>query len=579
MKVDYQRDGQFSEQAMSLLTKHYMRPEEGSPQDAFARAATAFSAGDTELAQRIYDYVSQRWFMFSSPILSNAPAPGEKPKGMPISCFLGYVPDTVDGLIEHWEETARLSIAGGGVGGHWNAIRAVDKKSPGPIPFLHTTDGAMTAYKQGETRKGAYAAYMNVDHPDIYEFLQIRVPTGGDVNRKCLNIHNAVNLTDEFMKAVDEGQTFDLHCPHTGAVRDTVDARQLFQTILTTRYRTGEPYLNFIDTVNRGLNPYQQALGMTVKGSNLCNEIHLVTDEQRTAVCCLLSVNLEKYDEWKDTQMVADLIRFLDNVLQYFIDNAPEELSKAVYSAQKERSLGLGAMGWHGFLQSKNIPFEGMLGVIYTNNIFRNIYEQADSASKKLAVERGEPDDIKGSGRRNAHLLAIAPNANSSIICGCSPSIELVRDNAFAHRTRVGTHLVKNPHLERRLNELGHNTPQVWASILEHDGSVQHLDFLQDEDKEVFKTFGEINMHWVIEQAGARQQFLDQGQSVNTYFPVGADKKYVKDVHMAAWKKGLKGLYYLRTESGAKADKVSTKIERKSLSSSVGGDDCLSCHA
>ena len=579
MKIDYARDGDFSEQALTLLTKHYMKEGEVSPQDGFARTAVAFSAGDMGLAQRIYDYVSKRWAMFSSPILSNAPAPGEKPRGMPISCFLGYVPDTVDGLIEHWEETARLSIAGGGVGGHWNSIRAVDKKSPGPIPFLHTMDGAMTAYKQGETRKGAYAAYMDVSHPDIYEFLQVRVPTGGDVNRKCLNIHNAVNLTDEFMEAVVEGQTFDLRCPNTGAVRDTVNARQLFQTILTTRYRTGEPYLNFIDTVNRGLNPYQQALGFTVKGSNLCNEIHLVTDEQRTAVCCLMSVNLEKFDEWKDTQMVVDLIRFLDNVLQYFIDNAPEELSKAVYSAQKERSLGLGAMGWHGYLQSKNVPFEGMLGVAFTNSIFRTIRDQAEESTRQLAIERGEPDDIRGSGRRNAHLLAIAPNANSSIICGCSPSIEPVRDNAFAHRTRVGTHLVKNPHLERRLQELGYDTPAVWSSILEHNGSVQHLDFLQDNDKEVFKTFGEINMHWVVEQAGARQQYLDQGQSVNTYFPEGANRKYVREVHLSAWEKGLKGLYYLRTESGAQADKVSQKIERKSLSSSVGGDDCLACHA
>ena len=578
--ISYERDSLLSDQAMKLLRNHYMKKYEKSPQEAYARAAYAFCGGDYELAQRIYDYASKQWFMFSSPILSNAPGEEGPTRGLPISCFLSYVPDTVDGLVEHEAETKYLSIEGGGVGGHWSSVRATDKKSPGPIPFIHSVDAAMTAYKQGVTRKGAYASYIDVSHPSIQEFLSIRVPTGGDVNRKCFNIHNAVNLTDEFMEAVDKGDSFNLVCPKTQEVKDTVDARQLFQHILTTRFRTGEPYLNFIDTANAGLNECQRDKGLSIKGSNLCNEIHLVTDEERTAVCCLSSVNIEKWDEWKDTQMIEDLVRLLDNVLTYFIDNAPESLSKAVYSASKERSIGLGAMGWHGFLQSKSVPFESIIALAYTNNIFGKIREKAEQETARLAKERGTPDDLSGSGRRNAHLLAIAPNANSSIICGCSPSIEPIRNNAYTHRTRVGTHLVTNPHLEALLEKKGYNTEEVWSSIINNNGSVQHLAFLSDQEKEVFKTFEELDMHWVIEQASARQQHLDQGQSVNLYFPAGADKAYVKDVHMAAWSKGLKGLYYLRTSSGASADKVGQKIERKSLSSSVASaDECLACHA
>lgn len=333
--IDLNKDKLLSDQAMKLLRNHYMLREESSPQEAYARAAYAFCGGDFELAQRIYQYASDQWFMFSSPILSNAPVvkgwtadglPLTKRgvKGLPISCFLSYVPDTVDGLVEHEAETKYLSIEGGGVGGHWGAVRATDDKSPGPIPFIHSVDAAMTAFKQGRTRKGAYAAYADVSHPSIQEFLSVRVPTGGDVNRKCFNIHNAVNLTDKFMEAVEEGSSFDLVCPHTKEVKETVDARQLFQHILTTRFRTGEPYLNFIDTANAGLNEYQRRKGLSIKGSNLCNEIHLVTDEDRTAVCCLSSVNIEKWDEWKESQMIEDLVRFLDNVLSYFIANAPD---------------------------------------------------------------------------------------------------------------------------------------------------------------------------------------------------------------------------------------------------------------
>lgn len=576
LNLDLNRDQLLTEQGYKLVKQYYMLDEEASPQQAFERAALCFCAGDYELAQRIYDYVSQQWFMFSSPILSNARVKG-KPKGLPISCFLSYVPDTVEGLINHQAETEWLSVKGGGVGGHWGDVRSVDSKSPGPIPFIHTIDAAMTAYKQGETRKGAYAAYTDISHPSIVEFLQLRVPTGGDVNRKCFNIHNAINIPDVFMEKVVSGEDWELIDPHTNEVKDVVKARDLWQRILETRYRTGEPYLNFIDTVNKDLNPYQKELGLTVKGSNLCNEIHLVTDEERTAVCCLSSVNLEKWDEWKDTSMVKDLIRFLDNVLQYFIDHCPDEMSKARYSAIQERSLGLGAMGWHGLLMKKSIPFESALAVSLTNQVFSKIKLDALEETDALGKERGVPNDLLGSGRRNAHLLAIAPNANSSIICNCTPSIEPVSSNSYTHRTRVGSHLVRNPHLERLLEARGENNGDVWTRILREGGSVQGLAFLTDWEKDVFKTFKEIDQNWVIEQSSFRQKYLCQGQSVNLTFPPECGRGYFNEVHLNAWKKGLKGLYYVRTGSGADIDKVSVNVERKPLSSLLEDEGCISC--
>lgn len=577
IKIDLDRDNLLSEQALKLVKDYYMKPWESSPQEAFARAAEAYCYGDYDFAQRIYDYASRLWFMYASPVLSNAPGPEEKVKGLPISCFLSYVPDTLEGLISHQAETEWLSVKGGGVGGHWGDVRTVSDKAPGPIPFIHTVDAAMTAYKQGETRKGAYAAYLDISSPDIFEFLNVRVPTGGDVNRKCFNIHNAINLTDEFMHAVVAGNQWQLIDPHSKEVKRTTGARELWQRILEVRHRTGEPYLNFIDTVNFNLNPFQKNKGMVVKGSNLCNEIHLVTDEERTAVCCLSSVNLEKYEEWKDTGMVKDLIRFLDNVLQFFIDNAPKELNKAIYSAMRERAVGLGAMGWHGYLQKKRIPFESALAVSQTHNIFSRIKHEASESSRELAKERGEPADIRGSGTRNSHLLAIAPNANSSIICGCSPSIEPVKSNAYPHRTRAGTHLIKNKHLEELLEEKGMNIEGVWASIVRNDGSVEHLDFLTQYEKDVFKSFSEIDMHWVIEQASARQEYLCQGQSINLYFPAEVDRSYLNSVHLDAWRRGLKGLYYVRTSSGAITDKVSVQVTRKALSSLLDQEECLSC--
>ena len=573
--IDLSRDKLISEQSTQLLKDYYMLPNEKSPQEAFCRAAYAYCYGDIKFAQKIYDYASKQWFMFSSPVLSNAPRPEEEFKALPISCFLTYVGDTLKDLIEHNAEVAWLSVKGGGVGGHWSDVRAVGDKSPGPIPFLKVVDSQMTAYKQGKTRKGSYAAYLDISHPDIVEFINFKLPTGGDANRKCFNLFNAVNITDKFMTAVEQDDYWDLLDPHTELVRDRIEARKLWEKLLEVRFRTGSPYLNFIDTANRALPNALKKLGLKIHGSNLCNEIHLPTNEDRTAVCCLSSVNLEKYDEWKDTSMVKDLIRFLDNVLQKFIDNAPQDIVKAKISALRERSLGLGAMGFHGYLQKHKIPFESPIAKGINMKIFKKIKEDALDETKNLAIKLGSPGDMVGTGHRNAHLLAIAPNANSSIICNCSPSIEPIKSNAYVHRTRVGSHLIKNKYLIPVLESYGKNVDVVWSSIIMKEGSVQHLDFLTKQDKDIFKTAFEIDQQWVIEHAADRQPYICQGQSVNLFFPAGSDKSYINSVHLRAWKKELKGLYYLRTSSGNDADKVGMKIERNALKDA---EECISCH-
>ena len=571
IEIDSKRDKILSEQSFKLLKDYYCREDEKSPQHAFARAAVAFCGNNLNLAQRIYDYVSKGWFMYASPVLSNAPIKGEEVKALPISCFLTYVPDTLEGLIDHTAELRWLSVKGGGVGGHWNDIRAVSKKAPGPMPFLHTVDADMVAYRQGRTRKGSYAAYMDVDHPDIVEFVNMRIPTG-DVNRKCLNLHHAVNITDKFMEAVEKGEDWNLLDPNDKSVRDTMKARKLWEHILETRYRTGEPYLNFIDTANRALPQTQKDLGFTIKGSNLCNEIHLVTNEERTAVCCLSSVNLEMYDEWKDTNMVKDLIVFLDNVLQFFIDNAGDEISKARYSAEQERSLGLGAMGLHSYFQKHLVPFDSDEAIAINEIIFKDIKTKALEATMTMGKQRGEAPDMVGTGRRNAHMLAIAPNANSSMIVNTSPSIEPWKANAFTSRTRVGSHLNKNPYLERELEAINKNTEEVWSSVITNGGSVQHLDFLSNRVKEVFLTAIELNQLALIRLAGDRQKYLCQGQSLNIFFPAGADKATLHKVHYEAWKQGTKGLYYLRTETSNRAENVSQKVEREKLDDIINPD-------
>lgn len=567
--VKYDRDDLLKDYAVGMLKDFYMMEGEISPQDAYARASTAWATFqgelDEELAERLYEYVSKKWFMFASPVLSNAPRNGEtKGKGLPISCFLTYVPDTLEGLIEHSSELRWLSVMGGGVGGHWGSVRTVSDIAPGPIPFMHTVDADMIAYRQGRTRKGSYAAYLDVSHPDIIEFLNIRIPTG-DVQRKALNIHNAVNISDEFMAAVINNTDFDLRDPKDGAVKDTVNARKLWERILEIRFRTGEPYLNFIDTANRGLPMALKEKGLRIHGSNLCNEIHLPTSEDRTAVCCLSSLNLEYYDEWKDTNIVRDLVRMLDNVLQYFIDHAPDSIARARYSAERERSIGLGAMGFHSLLQKHGVSWESDKAREINQVVFQHISNDAVAETQLLATERGEYLDGENTGRRNSHLLAIAPNASSGVILSTSPSIEPLKACAYTHRTRAGSFLVKNAYLEKLLEEKGQNNESIWSSIITKKGSVQHLPFLNEGEKAVFKTAQELDQNWVVTHAADRQPYICQGQSVNLFFPSGAPKRYVNKVHFNAWRQGLKGLYYLRTEAKSRAETVSDKVERVAL--------------
>ena len=587
INIDKKKDSNLSTFSLNLLKDYYLLEDESSPQEGFARAAVAFSEGNLDLAQRIYDYASNQWFMFSSPILSNAPKVEGESRGLPISCFLSYVDDSIEGLIDHTDELRWMSIKGGGVGGHWSNIRSNSNIAPGPIPFLRTVDSDMTAYRQGKTRKGSYAAYMDVSHPDIVEFLNIRVPTGGDVNRKCFNLNNAINITEEFMNAVSSNSKWELRDPNDLTVRDTLNARELWQRILQIRFRTGEPYINFIDEANKNLPQFQKDLGLKIHGSNLCNEIHLATSAERSAVCCLSSLNLEKYDEWKDTTIVADLIEYLDNVLQYFITFAPDHLKKAKYSAFRERSLGLGTMGFHSYLQSKGVPFESVVAQSMNKTIFKDIKEKAKQKTIELAKLKGECPDAKGYGVRNTHLLAIAPNANSSIIAGTSPSIEPWKSNAFTHRTRIGSYLVKNKNLQKVLEGYAETVTlpddkekwieEQWRSIILNEGSVQHFEWMSEWTKNVFKTAFELDQRWIIDHASDRQEFICQGQSVNLFFPAGTSKSYVNLVHLRAWKKKLKGLYYLRTNSGASAEKVSQKVEANKLQDFSDPDDCLSC--
>ena len=581
--IDYSRDELLTDFGKTTLKDRYLLPTEDSPQDGFLRAAKAFSDND-EMAERIYSYASKLWFMYSTPVLSNA---GSK-RGMPISCFLNYVGDSREGLTGHYTENAWLASVGGGIGGYWGHVRSDGtmtsggSQSSGSIPFLHVVDSGILAFSQGKTRRGSYAAYMDISHPEIIEFIEMRKPSDGDIHRKCLNLHHGVNISNEFMQLIDNcikeptyDDSWNLIDPHTKKVVRTVSARELWQKILETRVATGEPYVSFIDTINDALPETQKKLGLEVHHSNLCTEITLPTSDNRTAVCCLSSVNLEKYDEWKnDTLFIPDLIRFLDNVLQYFIDNAPEELFRARFSANNERSLGLGAMGFHAYLQSKGIPFESVLAKSLNLKIFKTIKAQAVEESKRLAIKRGEAPDMEGTGMRNAHLLAIAPNASSSIICGTtSPSVEPYRANAYVQKTMSGSFLVKNKYLEKLLEKKGINNDETWTSILANRGSVLHLKELSDYEKDTFKTAIEINQQWVIEHAADRQQYICQGQSINVFVPADVNVKELHDIHMLAWKRKLKTLYYCRSEAIKRAELVSKKIERTIIPEA----DCLSC--
>lgn len=588
IKIDYERDKLLDDYAIRILKDRYLVQGESSPQDAFARAAAAF-ADDDEHAQRLYNYASSLWFMFATPVLAN----GGTKRGLPISCFLQYVPDSREGIFGHETESGWLATLGGGLGATWSALRTTKTKtssggeSTGMIPFLSVMDRKVLACKQAGTRRAAYAAYLDISHPEIVEFLNVRKPSGGgDANRKSLNIHNAVNITDAFMvKLFDtDNDEWNLVDPATKEIKEVVSARALWEQILTLRTETGEPYLHFIDTSNRELPAAQKTLGLTVNTSNLCSEITLPTSEDRTAVCCLSSVNLEKYDEWKDTTMVQDLVRMLDNVLDVFINAdfikpaARASIAKALYSASQERSIGLGAMGFHSYLQSRMIPFESVDAHKLNIEMFTYIRREAEEASIKLGNEKGVAPDFTeaynrgydGGTRRNVHLLAIAPNASSSILCGnTSPSIEPYSACSFTQKTENGSHVFKNKWLQKLLVEQkGMSEDEVktaWRSIAAKKGSVQHLGILEQHEKNVFKTAFEIDQRWVIGHAATRQRYIDQAQSVNLFVKTPVDVSYLHELHYTAWQKKLKTLYYLRTQVSHKTEDVGSKVERHHL--------------
>ena len=584
VKIDYSKDSMLTEFSKKTLQDRYLVGDEKSPQEAFARAAEAFS-DDEAHAQRIYDYASNLWFMFATPVLSN----GGTKRGLPISCFLNYVDDSREGITGHYTENAYLSSMGGGIGGGWSDVRSQGTKtskgseSTGVIPFMKVVDAEMLAFSQGVTRRGSYASYLHMSHPEIEEFLDVRKPTGGDVNRKCINLHHGVVIPDKFMEIIHRAahednfnDDWELRDPHSGEVKKVISARTLWVKLLQNRMESGEPYLMFEDAVQADLPEFQKRKGLKVNHSNLCSEITLATNEERTAVCCLSSVNLEYYDDWKNQPaFIPDLVRFLDNVLTYFIANAPTELERARYSAERERSIGLGAMGFHAYLQKAGIAFEGAMATAANLEIFKHIKSQAQTETERLAVEKGACPDDDSCSVRNAHLLAIAPNASSSIICGnTSPSIEPYRANAFTQKTKSGSYLMKNKFLEEVLEKYNQNTDATWTSIITNKGSCQHLDFLTDDEKEVFKTAVEINQAWVVEHASMRQEFVCQSQSVNLFFPPDVNKGDLHNVHMLAWAKNMKTLYYLRSEAISRADNVSNKVKREII---FEQSDCLSC--
>jgi len=587
--VDLERDKLFDEHGMKRLRESYMLDSEQSPQDRFAFVSKVF-ASNQDHAQRLYDYSSKHWLSYSTPILSF----GRTQKGLPISCFLNFMHDSSAGLVDNLSETNWLSMLGGGVGIGFG-IRSADEKSTGVMPHLRIYDASSLAYRQGRTRRGSYAAYLDIDHPDIALFLDMRKPTG-DPNMRAPNLHHGINMSDKFMQLIEKcmldpeaDDSWELNDPHDGQVREVVSAKALWQQILELRMHTGEPYLHFIDTSNRALPQWLKDKGLKVRQSNLCSEIVLPTDKDRTAVCCLSSVNLEYYDEWKnDPLFLRDIAEMLDNVLQYFIDNAPSPVHRAVYSATRERSIGVGALGFHAYLQRNNIPFESSMAVGRNKQIFKHVRSKLDEANRQLGNERGEAPDAAGTGLRFSHLMAVAPNASSSIIMGnTSPSIEPYRANAYRQDTLSGAHLNKNKWLDRIIRmscetnkDLDYD--DIWSSIIANDGSVQHLEWMDDWTKDVFKTSMEIDQRWIVQHASDRQEFIDQAQSVNLFFRPDVNIMYLHAVHFQAWKQGLKSLYYCRSEKLAKADKVSKRIERQvieeiDMRALAEGNECLAC--
>jgi len=590
IKVDFTKDSLFDQLGLKRLKESYMKEEEDSPQERFAYVSSVFGS-NKEHAQRLYDYASQHWLSYSTPILSY----GRSKRGLPISCFLPYLDDSSEGLISTLSEVNSLSMLGGGVG-IGVGIRSSDDKSVGVMPHLRTYDASSLAYRQGRTRRGSYAAYLDISHPDIMMFLEMRRPTG-DQNMRCLNMHHGINITNDFMQIIersmidgDADDSWQLKDPNSGLIKEVVSAKDLWQRILEIRMQTGEPYLHFIDISNDKMPQFQKDLGLSIKQSNLCSEIILPTDKERTAVCCLSSVNLEYYETWKKNEyFLKDIAEMLDNVLSYFIENAPDSVSRASYSASRERSIGIGALGWHAYLQKKNIPWESASAVSKNKQIFKTIRTTLDEANLEIGKARGEAPDAEGTGRRFSHLMAIAPNASSSIIMGnTSPSIEPFRANAYRQDTLSGSHLHKNKFLDKIIKDKCKadsklDYDEIWSSIIANDGSVQHLDKLSDWERDVFKTAMEIDQRWLIQHASDRQEWIDQAQSLNVFFRPDANIKYVHAIHYMAWKGGLKTMYYCRSEKIGKADKVAKKIERQVIQeldlTQLAEDDgiCIAC--
>jgi len=594
--LDNKKDDRLSVFGKAVLADRYLMPGE-SPQDLFARVAS-FYADDEAHSNRLYGYISNLWFMPATPILSN----GGTDRGLPISCFLNECSDSLNGIVDLWNENVWLASRGGGIGSYWGNLRSIGEtvrgngKTSGIIPFIKVMDSQTLAISQGSLRRGSAAVYLPIDHPEIEEFIDVRRPNGGDPNRRSLNLHHGIAITDAFMRAVEKDEMWELKSPHTGKAVDKVKARDLWIKLITTRVETGEPYILFIDAVNRSIPEHHKKLGLKVKTSNLCSEITLPTGidhlgKNRTAVCCLSSLNLEYYEEWKDNdQIIEDVMRFLDNVLQDFIDNAPSSMEKAKYSAMRERSVGLGVMGFHSFLQSKNVPMESAMAKVWNKKIFQKIKIEVDESSKKLGKERGScPDAIDaGAIERFSNKMAIAPTASISIIAGnSSPGIEPFAANSFTQKTLTGSFNVRNKNLVKLLEQKGKNTEDIWSLITTNEGSVQHLDFLDEHEKLVFKTAPEIDQRWVIDLSADRGEYICQAQSLNIFLPGNVSKKFLHEIHFRAWQKGLKSLYYCRSTSVQRADKVSHKtsenlidFNEKTSQIEDGGEryeECLSC--
>ena len=588
IKVDPNRDSLFHEHGIKRLKESYMKENEVSPQERLAFVSKEFSSNPKH-AQRLYEYASKHWLSYSTPILSY----GCSGKGLPISCYLNYINDTSEGLVDNLSETNWLSMLGGGVGIGFG-IRSSDIKSTGVMPHLKMYDASSLAYRQGKTRRGSYAAYLDISHPDIIQFLEMRKPTG-DQNFRCLNMHHGINITNDFMEIIEKcmidpehHDAWRLRDPHTRRIVDTVSAKEIWSRILEMRIQTGEPYLHFIDHSNDALPDFLKEKRLKIRQSNLCSEIILPTDKRRTAVCCLSSVNLEYYDEWADNKMfLRDVLEMLDNVLTVFIEKAPDVISRARFSAERERSVGVGALGFHAMLQKKNIPFESAQAKGLNLQVFKHINAMLRKANKQLGRERGEAPDAEGTGLRCSHVMAIAPNASSSIIMGnTSPSIEPYRANAYRQDTLSGSYLLKNKFLNellaKKCEKEGKDLEKTWSSIIANDGSVQHLALLTDWEKSVFKTSMEIDQRWVIEHAVDRQKFIDQAQSLNVFFRPDANIRYLHAIHYLAWKHGLKTMYYCRSEKIGRADRVSRRIEREIIKEInteelTQEDTCLAC--